>query len=182
MYQYSLEERVFIVKTYWITGSIKNCQRRFVEQFGGKQAPRISPHDWLTARAASSWLSLSYLIFSCCQLPFCEFPKHRTALHYRYDMHMYCTFVLFVNQHFPGLPGSWTHCIMLFWTIHPTMSIFWRRNTPLITGCGHASDKVDSGLLQWRSRLVPCGALGGHWFSHAVIMLLIWCTVLRILF
>jgi hypothetical protein len=26
---------VFIVKTYWITGSIKNCQRRFVEQFGG---------------------------------------------------------------------------------------------------------------------------------------------------
>jgi hypothetical protein len=40
-----LEERVFIVKIYWITGSIKNCQRRFVEQFGGKQAPRISPHD-----------------------------------------------------------------------------------------------------------------------------------------
>jgi hypothetical protein len=36
MYRYSLEERVFIVKTYWITGSIKNCQRRFVEQFGGK--------------------------------------------------------------------------------------------------------------------------------------------------
>jgi hypothetical protein len=35
MYRYSLEERVFIVKTYWITGSIKNCQRRFVEQFGG---------------------------------------------------------------------------------------------------------------------------------------------------
>jgi hypothetical protein len=45
MYRYSLEERVFIVKTYWITGSIKNCQRWFVEQFGGKQAPRISPHD-----------------------------------------------------------------------------------------------------------------------------------------
>jgi hypothetical protein len=34
MYRYSLEERVFIVKTYWITGSINNCQRRFVEQFG----------------------------------------------------------------------------------------------------------------------------------------------------
>jgi hypothetical protein len=45
MYRYSLEERVFIVKTYWINGSIKNCQRRFVEQFGGKQASRISPHD-----------------------------------------------------------------------------------------------------------------------------------------
>jgi hypothetical protein len=35
MYRYFLEERVFIVKAYWITGSIKNCQRRFVEQFGG---------------------------------------------------------------------------------------------------------------------------------------------------
>jgi hypothetical protein len=45
MYRYSLEERVFIVETYWITGSIKNCQRRFVEQLGGKQAPCISPHD-----------------------------------------------------------------------------------------------------------------------------------------
>jgi hypothetical protein len=38
MYRYSLEERVFIVKTYWITGSIKNCQR-FVEQFGGQNPP-----------------------------------------------------------------------------------------------------------------------------------------------
>jgi hypothetical protein len=25
-------------------------------------------------------------------------------------MQMYCTFVLFVNQHFPGLPASGTHC------------------------------------------------------------------------
>jgi hypothetical protein len=39
MYRYSLEERVFIVKTYWITGSIKNCQRKFVEQFGGRNQP-----------------------------------------------------------------------------------------------------------------------------------------------
>jgi hypothetical protein len=39
MYRYSLEERVFIVKTYWITGSIKNCQRRFVEQFGCRNPP-----------------------------------------------------------------------------------------------------------------------------------------------
>jgi hypothetical protein len=39
MYQYFLEERVFIVKTYWITGSIKSCQRRFVEQFGGRNLP-----------------------------------------------------------------------------------------------------------------------------------------------
>jgi hypothetical protein len=39
IYRYSLEKRVFIVKTYWITGSIKNCQRRFVEQFGGRNPP-----------------------------------------------------------------------------------------------------------------------------------------------
>jgi hypothetical protein len=39
MYRYSLEERVFILKTYWITGSIKKCQRRFVEQFGGRNPP-----------------------------------------------------------------------------------------------------------------------------------------------
>jgi hypothetical protein len=44
-YRHSLEERAFFVKTYWITGSIKNFQRMFVEQFGGKQTPRISPHD-----------------------------------------------------------------------------------------------------------------------------------------
>jgi hypothetical protein len=28
-------------------------------------------------------------------------------------MQMYCTFVLFVNQHFLGLPASETHCIWL---------------------------------------------------------------------
>jgi hypothetical protein len=39
MYRYSVEERVFIVKNYWITGSIKICQRRFVEQFGGRNLP-----------------------------------------------------------------------------------------------------------------------------------------------
>jgi hypothetical protein len=35
LYRYSLEGRVFIVKTCWITG----CQRRFVEQFGGRNPP-----------------------------------------------------------------------------------------------------------------------------------------------
>jgi hypothetical protein len=39
MYRYSLEERMFIAKTYWTTGSIENCQRRFVEQFGGRNPP-----------------------------------------------------------------------------------------------------------------------------------------------
>jgi hypothetical protein len=82
-----------------------------------KQASTSHFSSWLTTWAASSWLSLSYLIFSylissCCQFPFCEFTKHTTPLHYRYDMQMYCTFVLFVNQHFPGLPASGTHCII----------------------------------------------------------------------
>jgi hypothetical protein len=107
MYRYSLEERVFIAKAYWISGSIKNCQRRFVEQFGGRNPPSKRCIQLLVKK-----LILSYLIFSCYQLPFSEFPKHTTALHYRYDMQMYCTFVLFVNQHFPGLPATGTHCII----------------------------------------------------------------------
>jgi hypothetical protein len=105
MYRYSLEERVFIVKTYWITGAIKNCQRMFVEQFGGKQAPRIS-HDWLTTWAASSWFSLSYLIFLCCQLPFCEFPKHnRTSLQvwHAHVLH----FCSFCKPTFSGATRKW---------------------------------------------------------------------------
>jgi hypothetical protein len=101
MYRYSLEERVFIVKTYWITGSIKDCQRRFVEQFCVRNPPSKRCIQLLVKK----------LIFSCYQLPFCEFPKHTTALRYKYDIQMYCTFVLFVNQHFPGLPASGTHCI-----------------------------------------------------------------------
>jgi hypothetical protein len=93
------------VKIYWITGSIKNCQRRFVEQFGGWPKPAVETlHSTFSEKA--------YLIFSCYQLPFCEFPKYTTALHYIYDMQMYCTFLPFVNQHFPGLPASGTHCII----------------------------------------------------------------------
>jgi hypothetical protein len=37
MYRYSVEERVFIMKNYWITDSIQNCQRSFVEHFGGRK-------------------------------------------------------------------------------------------------------------------------------------------------
>jgi hypothetical protein len=66
-------------------------------------------HSTFSCRLRDDYL---YLIFSCCQLPFCEFTKHITALHYRYDIQMYCTFVLFVNQHLPGLPASGTHCII----------------------------------------------------------------------
>jgi hypothetical protein len=37
---------------------------------------------------------------------------------------MYCTFVRFVNQHFPGLPSSLTHCIISFLLSHCTYSIW----------------------------------------------------------
>jgi hypothetical protein len=112
LYRYSLEERVFIVKTYWITGSIKNCRRKSVEKFGGRNPPSKRCIQLLVAGCVtvSFRVDYLYLIFSCCQLPFYEFPKHTTALHYRCDMQIYCTFVLFVNQHFPGLPASGTHC------------------------------------------------------------------------
>jgi hypothetical protein len=53
----------------------------------------LHPVDWLTMRAASSWLSLYYLIFSCCQLPFCEFPKHnRTSLVWHANVLYFCSF------------------------------------------------------------------------------------------
>lgn len=39
MYRYSVEERVFIVKQYWITSSIKTCRRMFVERFGDQHIP-----------------------------------------------------------------------------------------------------------------------------------------------
>jgi hypothetical protein len=88
-------------------------------QVGSNQASTSHLYSRLSeTRAAASRLCnrlfpslLSYLIFSCCQLPLCEFPKHTTAFHYRYDIQMYCTFVVFVNQHFLGLPVSGTHCI-----------------------------------------------------------------------
>jgi hypothetical protein len=108
MYRYSLEERVFIVKTYGITGSIKNFQRRFVEQFGGRNPPLKHCIQLLVAGcvAVSFRVDYLYLIFSCCQLPFCEFPKHTTALHYRYDIQMYCT-CSFCKPTFSGATREW---------------------------------------------------------------------------
>ena len=39
---YTLEERVFIVRTYWKTESIKSCQQQFLEKFGGRHPPSKS--------------------------------------------------------------------------------------------------------------------------------------------
>jgi hypothetical protein len=71
MYRYFLEDRVFIVKTYWITGSSKNCQRRFVEQFGGRNPPSKRCIQLLVAGCVTVsfhvdylYLILSYLILS----------------------------------------------------------------------------------------------------------------------
>jgi hypothetical protein len=69
--------------------------------------------DWNVSGKQIAQPSLSiFIIFilSCCQLTVCESPQKTTAFHYRYDVQMFCTFVLFVNQYFPGLPASETHC------------------------------------------------------------------------
>jgi hypothetical protein len=47
-------------------------------------APRIFTHDWVKrerrqAGCATVSFRLYYLIFSCCQLPLCELPKHTTT-------------------------------------------------------------------------------------------------------
>jgi len=42
MYRYTLEEQMFIVRTYWKTESIKSCQQQFLEKFGGRHLPSKS--------------------------------------------------------------------------------------------------------------------------------------------
>jgi hypothetical protein len=92
MYRYSLEKRVFIVKTYWITGSIKNWQRMFGEQFGGKQAPRISPHDRQRERQALDYL---YFILSFRVGKFLFANSQNTQPHFLTGMTCKCTALLF---------------------------------------------------------------------------------------
>jgi hypothetical protein len=112
MYRYSLEERVCIMKTYWITGSIKNCQRRFVEQFGGRNplSKRCIQLFVASCVAASFRVDYLYLILYYVANFLFGNSQNTTALHYKYDMQMYCTFVLFINQNYSGLPASGTHC------------------------------------------------------------------------
>jgi hypothetical protein len=62
MYQYSLEEQVFIVKTCWIAGSIKNCQRMFVEKFWW-QASTSHLSSRLTDNASGKLLIIFILSF-----------------------------------------------------------------------------------------------------------------------
>jgi hypothetical protein len=45
-------------------------------------------------------------------------------------MQMYCTFVAFVNQHFPGLPTSGTHCIMIVCEMLSYVFMFLRCTAP----------------------------------------------------
>jgi hypothetical protein len=42
---------------------------------------------------------------------FLRIPKTHNRTSLQVWMQMYCTFVLFVNQHFLGLPASGMHCI-----------------------------------------------------------------------
>jgi hypothetical protein len=87
MYRYSLEERVFIMKKYWITGSIKNCQRRFVEQFGGRKPPSKRCIQLLVAGCVAVSLRVDYLYLILSYLfvlptSFLRIPKthNRTSL------------------------------------------------------------------------------------------------------
>ena len=49
MYRYTLQERVFIVRTYWKTESIKSCQQQFLEKFGGRHPPS-KPSIWALSK------------------------------------------------------------------------------------------------------------------------------------
>jgi hypothetical protein len=67
MYRYSLVERVLIVKAYWITGSIKNCQRRFVEEFCGRNPPSKRCIQLLVKKLILSYLFV--LLTSVLRIP-----------------------------------------------------------------------------------------------------------------
>jgi hypothetical protein len=88
MYRYSLEERVFIVKAYWITGSIKNCQRGFVEQFGGWPKPAVETlHSTFSEKA--------YLILSFRVTNFLFANSKNTQPHFIIGMTCKCNALLF---------------------------------------------------------------------------------------
>jgi hypothetical protein len=90
MYRYSLEERVFNVKAYWITGSIKNCQRMFVEQFGGLNLPSKRCIQLLVK-------SLSYLILSYRVTNFLFSNSQNTQPYFNTGMTCKCIALLFFS-------------------------------------------------------------------------------------
>jgi hypothetical protein len=99
MYRYSLEERVFIAKTYWITGSIKHCQRRFVEQFGGRNPPlkrciQLLVAGYVAVSFRVDYLYL-YLILSFRVANFLFANSQNTQPHLITGMTCKCTVLLF---------------------------------------------------------------------------------------
>jgi hypothetical protein len=110
MYRYSLEERVFTVKTYWITGSIKNWQGRFVEQFGSRNPPSKRCIQLLLAGcvAVSFRVDYLYLILSFRVAKFlCANSQNTIALHYRYDIANVLNFGSFCKPTFSGATHEW---------------------------------------------------------------------------
>ena len=49
MNRYTLEVRVFIVRTYWKTESIKSRQQQFLERYGGRHPPS-KPSIWALSK------------------------------------------------------------------------------------------------------------------------------------
>jgi hypothetical protein len=99
-YRYSLEERVFIVKAYWITGSIKNCQRRFVEQFGGRNPPSKRCFQLLVKK-----LILSYLFVLPTSFLRIHKTHNRTSLQVLHANVLY--FYSFCKPTFSGASHEW---------------------------------------------------------------------------
>jgi hypothetical protein len=87
---------------------------RYIFTTTWKQASTSHLSSRLTDNASGKLLIifiLSYLFV----LPtsFLRIPKAHNRTSLQVWIQMYCTFVLFVNQHFPGLPASGTHCIRM---------------------------------------------------------------------
>jgi hypothetical protein len=142
MYRYSLEELVFIVKTYWITGSIKNLPEEACWTVWWPKPVVETLHSTFSEKA--------YLIFSCCQLPFSEFPKHnRTSLQVWYANVLY--FCSFCKPTFSGATREWD-------ALYKSGHYQWERNQPVSSSAGCVTSRSQpscfSGSSHWYSSLV----------------------------
>jgi hypothetical protein len=84
---------------------------RYIFTTTWKQASTSHLSSRLTDNASGKLLIifiLSYLFVLSTSFLRIHKTHNRTSL--QVWMQMYCTFVLFVNHHFPGLPASGTHC------------------------------------------------------------------------
>jgi hypothetical protein len=103
----SSKEYRYIFTTMWKQASTSHLTSRLTDNASGK-------------------LLIIFILSYLFVLPtsFLRITKTHNPTSLQVWMQIYCTFVLFVNQHFPGLPASGTHC-MCCEAIIQCKEVFW---------------------------------------------------------